>query len=99
MLISLDSRCDPVQQPAWGRSREFDITTRTVSRNTLTQSTSGDLDDDEEDEEMVANYHRRRKVAFEPSPGMPNTIPLLPSILINAPRQKPHIRYSTRAII
>ena len=74
----------PVQQPAWGRSREFDITTRTVGRNTLTQSTAGDLDEDEDDE-VVARDHKKRRVAFEPSPGMLTTIPNLASFPINAP--------------
>ena len=39
------------QQPAWGRSREFDITTRTVSRHGMTQKTTGDLEEEEDDEE------------------------------------------------
>ena len=55
------------QQPAWGRSREFEITTRSVGRNQLNQSTTGDLD--EEDENELEHGHRKRKVAFMPSPG------------------------------
>ncbi|KAF9777253.1 P-loop containing nucleoside triphosphate hydrolase protein [Thelephora terrestris] len=61
-------------QPAWGRSREFDITTRTISRNAVTQTTTGDLLDDDEDDEMLVRDHRKRKVAFEPSPETTHTI-------------------------
>ena len=50
-----------LQQPAWSRSREFDITTRSV--NGLTQRTTGDLED--EDDESVecpdGSNHRKRK--------------------------------------
>ncbi|KAF9785436.1 P-loop containing nucleoside triphosphate hydrolase protein [Thelephora terrestris] len=62
------------KQPAWGRSREFDITTRTISRNAVTQTTTGDLLDDDEDDEMLVRDHRKRKVAFEPSPETTHTI-------------------------
>lgn len=72
-ILPRDLTCDLVQQPAWGRSREFDITTRTVGRNSLTQTTTGDLDDDEDDE-IVTHDQRRRKVAFQPSPGMSTVI-------------------------
>ena len=60
------------QQPAWGCSQEFEITTRSVGRNQLNQSTTGDLDDeemDEEDENELDHGSRKRKVAFMPSPG------------------------------
>ncbi|OJT02487.1 hypothetical protein TRAPUB_6994 [Trametes pubescens] len=53
-LASSDS--NPIQdtlQPAWGRSREFDITTRSVSRHGLTQKTTGDLVDENEEEEST----------------------------------------------
>ncbi|KAI0758586.1 P-loop containing nucleoside triphosphate hydrolase protein [Irpex lacteus] len=63
------------KQPAWGRSREFDITTRSV--NGISQSTTGDLvDDDEEDNvEFSADSHRRkRKVAIIPSVDTTHTI-------------------------
>lgn len=57
--------CHYTQQPAWGRSREFDITTRTVNRHGLTQSTSGDLEDDEDDEsEDLATRRKRKGVVF-----------------------------------
>ncbi|KAG9313221.1 P-loop containing nucleoside triphosphate hydrolase protein [Chiua virens] len=65
------------KQPAWGRSREFEITTRTVSRNGLTQSTTGDLEDDdeeEEDEDALVHGRRKRKVAFMPSLDTTHTI-------------------------
>ncbi|KAI0047147.1 P-loop containing nucleoside triphosphate hydrolase protein [Auriscalpium vulgare] len=64
------------KQPAWGRSREFEITTRTVSRNGLTQATTGDLEDEMEDDEDSELVHgrRKRKVAFMPSPDTTHTI-------------------------
>ncbi|KAI9440874.1 P-loop containing nucleoside triphosphate hydrolase protein [Lactarius indigo] len=65
------------KQPAWGRSREFEITTRSVGRNQLNQSTAGDLDEeemDEEDENELDHGRRKRKVAFMPSPDTTHTI-------------------------
>jgi chaperone BCS1 len=65
------------KQPAWGRSREFEITTRTVGRNGLTQSTTGDLEDEEddvEDEDALVHGRRKRKVAFMPSLDTTHTI-------------------------
>jgi hypothetical protein len=69
----------PAQQPAWGRSREFDITTRSVGRNAVTQSTTGDLFDDEEEDDALVHGHKKRRVAFEPSPGqsIPDPNPVL----------------------
>ncbi|KZP28643.1 P-loop containing nucleoside triphosphate hydrolase protein [Athelia psychrophila] len=61
------------KQPAWGRSREFEITTRSVGRHGLTQSTTGDLDDDE-DEDSLTNGRKKRKVAFMPSVDTTHTI-------------------------
>ncbi|KAI9510553.1 P-loop containing nucleoside triphosphate hydrolase protein [Russula earlei] len=64
-------------QPAWGRSREFEITTRSVGRNQLNQSTTGDLDEeemDEEDEHELGHGRRKRKVTFLPSPDTTHTI-------------------------
>ena len=61
-----------MQQPAWGRSREFEITTRSVGRNQLNQSMTGDLDEEEMDEEYVNELEhgrRKRKVTLVPSPG------------------------------
>lgn len=61
-----------LQQPAWGRSREFEITTRSVGRNGLTQTTTGDLEEDEQEEEEddgLVHGRRKRKVAFMPSLG------------------------------
>lgn len=60
------------QQPAWGRSREFEITTRSVKRNGLEQATTGDV---EEPEDEVEEYdddvgRRKRKIAFLPSCGV-----------------------------
>ncbi|KAI0653581.1 hypothetical protein C8Q70DRAFT_599291 [Cubamyces menziesii] len=67
------------KQPAWGRSREFDITTRSVSRHGITQKTTGDLEDEnEDDEEESGEFHqgggRRRKVAIVPSMDTTHTI-------------------------
>ncbi|EGN97067.1 hypothetical protein SERLA73DRAFT_111855 [Serpula lacrymans var. lacrymans S7.3] len=67
------------KQPAWGRSREFEITTRTVGRSGITQTTTGDLeeeDDVEEDDDSDALVHgrRKRKVAFMPSLDTTHTI-------------------------
>ncbi|KAF8141397.1 P-loop containing nucleoside triphosphate hydrolase protein [Boletus edulis] len=56
--------------------REFEITTRTTSRNGLTQSTTGDLEDDDEveDEDALVHGRRKRKVAFIPSLDTTHTI-------------------------
>jgi chaperone BCS1 len=67
------------KQPAWGRSREFEITTRSVSRNGLTQSTTGDLEDEEEEEieedgDALVHGRKKRKVAFMPSLDTTHTI-------------------------
>ncbi|RPD57296.1 P-loop containing nucleoside triphosphate hydrolase protein [Lentinus tigrinus ALCF2SS1-6] len=66
------------KQPAWGRSREFDITTRSVSRHGLTQKTTGDLEDENEDEEDAGEFSqgggRKRKVAIVPSMDTTHTI-------------------------
>ncbi|KAA1470269.1 P-loop containing nucleoside triphosphate hydrolase protein [Dentipellis sp. KUC8613] len=65
------------KQPAWGRSREFEITTRAVGRNGLTQTTTGDVEDEdelEESEEDVVQGRRKRKVAFMPSLDTEHTI-------------------------
>jgi hypothetical protein len=59
------------QQPAWGRSREFEITTRSKGRNGMLQSTTGDLEDEEEDDldKTLVHGREKRKVAFIPSLG------------------------------
>ncbi|KAH9945744.1 P-loop containing nucleoside triphosphate hydrolase protein [Amylocystis lapponica] len=63
------------KHPAWGRSREFDITTRTVSRHGLTQSTSGDIEDEEDSEDdNVLDGRKKRKVAIIPSLDTTHTI-------------------------
>jgi hypothetical protein len=54
------------QQPAWGRSREFEITTRSVSRHGLTQTTTGDLEDDVEEDDIFINGRKKWKVSFMP---------------------------------
>ncbi|KAJ7089741.1 P-loop containing nucleoside triphosphate hydrolase protein [Mycena belliarum] len=56
------------KQPAWGRSREFEITTRSVGRNGMNDSTAGDLEEEEEDDDSsLVHGRRKRKVAFMPS--------------------------------
>ncbi|KAF8909263.1 P-loop containing nucleoside triphosphate hydrolase protein [Gymnopilus junonius] len=62
------------KQPSWGRSREFEITTRSVNRNGLTQSTTGDLDEEEEEDDGLVHGRRKRKVAFMPSLDTTHTI-------------------------
>ncbi|KAH9913084.1 uncharacterized protein BXZ73DRAFT_107061 [Epithele typhae] len=62
------------KQPAWGRSREFDITTRSVSRHGLSQKTTGDLEEDEEDGEFQQGNGRKRRVAIVPSMDTTHTI-------------------------
>ncbi|KAJ3558700.1 hypothetical protein NM688_g759 [Phlebia brevispora] len=66
------------KQPAWGRSREFDITTRPVSRHGMTQKTTGDLEEDEGDDDAgefnLGGGHRKRKVAIIPSVDTTHTI-------------------------
>lgn len=37
------------KQPAFGKSREFEITTRTVSKNSM-EKTAGDIEEDEDEE-------------------------------------------------
>ncbi|KAI0271129.1 P-loop containing nucleoside triphosphate hydrolase protein [Russula aff. rugulosa BPL654] len=50
------------KQPAWGRSREFEITTRSVGRNQMNQTMAGDLDEEEMEEENEDELeHGRRK--------------------------------------
>ena len=71
-LPSIDARSSCRQQPAWGRSREFEITTRCVNRrNGMTQTTTGDLEDDDDAIEngQVDLGTRKRKVMFMPSLG------------------------------
>ena len=60
-----------IQQPAWGRSRECEITTRSVGLNQMNQSMTGDLDEemDEENGDEVEHGRHKRKVTFIPTPG------------------------------
>ncbi|KAF5368166.1 hypothetical protein D9615_010192 [Tricholomella constricta] len=63
------------KQPAWGRSREFEITTRSAGRNGLTQTTTGDLEEEEEEYDGgLVHGRRKRKVAFMPSLDTTHTI-------------------------
>ena len=56
------------QQPAWGRSREFEITTRSIGRLGLSQSSAGDLEDDEDNDALV-HGRKKQKITFLPSTG------------------------------
>ncbi|KAJ7777297.1 P-loop containing nucleoside triphosphate hydrolase protein [Mycena metata] len=63
------------KQPAWGRSREFEITTRSAGRNGMNQSTTGDLqEEEEEDDGTLVHGRRKRLVAFQPSLDTTHTI-------------------------
>ncbi|KAJ7460705.1 P-loop containing nucleoside triphosphate hydrolase protein [Mycena latifolia] len=55
------------KQPAWGRSREFEITTRSAGRNGMNDTTTGDLEEEEDDDDSLVHGRRKRKVAFMPS--------------------------------
>ncbi|KAF9077219.1 BCS1 N terminal-domain-containing protein [Rhodocollybia butyracea] len=65
------------KQPAWDRSREFEITTLSAGKHGLTESTTGDLEEedveDDDDRELV-HGRRKRKVAFMPSVDTTHTI-------------------------
>ncbi|KIY51875.1 P-loop containing nucleoside triphosphate hydrolase protein [Fistulina hepatica ATCC 64428] len=62
------------KQPAWGRSREFEITTRSANSRSFSSTTTGDLDEDEEEDGLLVHGRRKRKVAFMPSPDTTHTI-------------------------
>ncbi|KAF8634654.1 hypothetical protein AX15_000794 [Amanita polypyramis BW_CC] len=62
------------KQPAWGRSREFEITTRSIGRGGIIQKTAGDLEEEDENEEVVVDGRRKRRVAFLPSIDATHTI-------------------------
>jgi chaperone BCS1 len=42
------------KQPAFGKSREFEITTRSVGRNSL-EKTAGDIEEEEEETEQFTH--------------------------------------------
>ncbi|PVF97721.1 hypothetical protein CPB86DRAFT_412056 [Serendipita vermifera] len=54
------------KQPAWGRSREFDITTRTVKKG---NTTSGDFGVEEEEDPSDLVHGKRKTIAFMPTQG------------------------------
>ncbi|KAG8929036.1 hypothetical protein FRC02_006101 [Tulasnella sp. 418] len=64
------------KQPAWGRSREFEITTRSAGRQgMISHNNEEDLDeDDDEDDEQLVHGRRKKKVAFLPSLDTTHTI-------------------------
>nr|GAT56571.1 predicted protein [Mycena chlorophos] len=61
------------KQPAWGRSREFEITTRSAGRG-MNTSTTADVQEEEEDEDGLEHGRKRRVVAFMPSLDTTHTI-------------------------
>lgn len=62
------------KQPAWGRSREFEITTRSTGRGGLSQ-TAGDIEDEDVDDDgPMVHGRRKRKVSFMPSIDTTHTI-------------------------
>lgn len=58
---------------------------------------AGDLDD-EEDDEMVASDQQKRKVTFEPSPGMSTPIQFSATFPINALYKIPRTPFTTEVI-
>ncbi|KAF9529013.1 P-loop containing nucleoside triphosphate hydrolase protein [Crepidotus variabilis] len=62
------------KQPAWGRSREFEITTRSVNRNSITTDTTGDVEEEEEEDDGLVHGRKKRKVQFMPSLDTTHTI-------------------------
>jgi hypothetical protein len=61
------------KQPAFGKSREFEITTRSVGRNTL-EKTAGDIEEDEEETEQFTHGRKRKTVVFMPCHDTTHTI-------------------------
>ncbi|KIM34089.1 hypothetical protein M408DRAFT_90304 [Serendipita vermifera MAFF 305830] len=61
------------KQPAFGKSREFDITTRSVGRNAL-EKTAGDIEDDEEESEQFTHGKKKKMVVFMPCHDTTHTI-------------------------
>ncbi|KAG8916533.1 hypothetical protein FRC01_003008 [Tulasnella sp. 417] len=67
------------KQPAWGRSREFEITTRSAGRQGMLPSSNREdvidsEDEEDEDEEQLVHGRRKKKVAFLPSFDTTHTI-------------------------
>ncbi|CCA75749.1 related to BCS1 protein precursor [Serendipita indica DSM 11827] len=58
------------KQPAWGRSREFDITTRTVRKGA---GSAGDFEDEDE-EATIVKGNTRSMIAFMPAQDTTHTI-------------------------
>ncbi|KAG9019095.1 hypothetical protein FRB90_006409 [Tulasnella sp. 427] len=67
------------KQPAWGRSREFEITTRSSGRQGMIASHNEEdvidsEDEEDEDDEQLVHGRRKKKVAFLPSFDTTHTI-------------------------
>lgn len=61
------------KQPAWSRSREFEITTRSALRLSVMNTNKSEVED-EEDDEAVIGGGRAKKVSFLPSHNTTHTI-------------------------
>ncbi|KAK1226332.1 hypothetical protein PQX77_010696 [Marasmius sp. AFHP31] len=61
------------KQPAWSRSREFEITTRSGGRHALSNFNAGDLEDEDDDGSLV-HGRKKRRVQFLPSVDTTHTI-------------------------
>ena len=77
---AVNTHTDIHTEPAWGRSREFDITTRTVRKGA---GSAGDFEDEDE-EATVVKGSTRSMIAFMPAQGkqLLSSIPLHPSCLL-----------------
>ncbi|KAG8949971.1 hypothetical protein FRC04_008050 [Tulasnella sp. 424] len=67
------------KQPAWGRSREFEITTRAAGRQGMLPSSNEEdvidsEDEEDEDDDTLVHGRRKKKVAFLPSFDTTHTI-------------------------
>lgn len=84
------------KQPAWGRSREFEITTRAAGRQGMLLSSNEedviDSEDEEgEDDDALVHGRRKKKVAFLPSFGKSGHMSLFPSCLLGSHSKKSKI--------
>jgi len=77
-------------QPAWGQSKEVEITTRQTGRQAMTNSSVGDLADEEEEEttattaDDLVHGRKKKKVTFVPSLGELTDKPAAPERKLNS---------------
>lgn len=81
------------KQPAFGKSREFEITTRSVGKNSV-DNTAGDIEDDEEESEQFSHGRRKKKVVFMPCHDVTHTI-YYGGHLLRITRSKRNSEYGT----